>query len=88
MNIINDLKLSVIGLGYVGLSIAAAFAKKIPVIGFDINKHKIEAYKNGNDLTNEVGNDCLQSLPIKFTTNPSALREANFHIVSVPTRCV
>ena len=53
-------KLSVIGLGYVGLPLAISFAKKVEVIGFDINKEKIEIYKKGIDITNEVGNKRLR----------------------------
>ena len=55
-------KLSVIGLGYVGLPLAISFAKKVEVIGFDINKEKVEAYKKGIDVTNEVGNKSLRKL--------------------------
>ena len=54
-----ETKLSLVGLGYVGMPIAVAFAKKIDVIGFDINSKKIEMYKNGIDATNEVGNEIL-----------------------------
>lgn len=78
-------KLCVIGLGYVGMPIAVAFAKKIEVIGFDINKPKIELYKSGIDPTNEVGNDVIKQTSMVFTSNEEEIRKAKFHIVAVPT---
>lgn len=78
-------KLSLVGLGYVGMPIAVAFAKKIGVIGFDLNKEKIELYKSGIDPTNEVGNDVIKNTKVEFTSDPSRLKEAKFHIVAVPT---
>jgi len=78
-------KLSLVGLGYVGLPIAVAFSKKINVIGFDISKEKIELYKNGIDPTKEVGNDEVKKTSVEFTSNPECLRRAKFHIVAVPT---
>lgn len=81
----NELNISLVGLGYVGLPIAVAFAKKVPVIGFDINKKKVNLYKNGVDPTKEVGDDVIKQTSVKFTSNPEDLREANFHIVAVPT---
>lgn len=78
-------KLSLVGLGYVGMPIAVAFAKKIGVIGFDLNKEKIELYKSGIDPTNEVGNDVIKNTKVEFTSDPSRLKEARFHIVAVPT---
>ncbi len=78
-------KLSLVGLGYVGMPIAVAFAKKIKVVGFDLNSKKIEQYKNGIDPTNEVGNDVIRNTKVEFTDDPSKLREARFHIVAVPT---
>ncbi len=78
-------KLSLVGLGYVGMPIAVAFAKKIKVVGFDLNSKKIEQYKNGIDPTNEVGNDVIKNTKVEFTDDPSKLREARFHIVAVPT---
>ncbi|MCQ2485463.1 MAG: nucleotide sugar dehydrogenase [Clostridia bacterium] len=78
--------LSVIGLGYVGLPLAVAFAKEgFEVIGFDLNSSKIELYKNGIDPTNEVGNDAVKNTTILFTDDPSQLRRADFHIIAVPT---
>ncbi len=78
-------KLSLVGLGYVGMPIAVAFARKIGVIGFDLNESKIQLYKNGVDPTNEVGNDVIKNTSVDFTADPERLREAKFHIVAVPT---
>ena len=85
-NLINkEDKLSLVGLGYVGMPIAVAFAKKINVIGFDLNSHKIEQYRNGIDPTHEVGDDVISKTSVEFTADESKLREAKFHIVAVPT---
>lgn len=78
-------KLSLVGLGYVGMPIAVAFAKKIKVIGFDLNKEKIAMYQSGIDPTEEVGNEAIQASTVEFTADESRLREARFHIVAVPT---
>ena len=78
-------KLSVIGLGYVGMPIAVAFARKIDVIGFDLNEQKVELYRSGKDPTNEVGDEVIQNTEVQFTADESRLREAKFHIVAVPT---
>lgn len=79
-------KLSLIGLGYVGMPIAVAFAKKgMNVIGFDLNKEKIQLYKNGIDPTNEVGNEVIKNSTVEFTFDENKLKEAKFHIVAVPT---
>lgn len=78
-------KISVIGLGYVGIVLAISFAKKFNVIGFDINKDKINNYINGIDPTNEVGSDILKSTTLNFTSDQSLLKEAKFHIIAVPT---
>lgn len=90
MNLYEDLvgrrtKLSLVGLGYVGMPIAVAFAKKIDVVGYDLNARKIELYKSGIDPTNEVGNDAIKTTKVEFTADASKLREAKFHIVAVPT---
>lgn len=81
----NKEKVAVIGLGYVGMPIAVAFAKKIKVIGFDLNEEKIQLYKTGIDPTNEVGNDEIKNTSIEFTSDEIKLKEAKFHIVAVPT---
>lgn len=78
-------KLSLVGLGYVGMPIAVAFAKKIKVIGFDLNKAKIELYKSGIDPTREVGDEEVKNSSVEFTADETKLREAKFHIVAVPT---
>jgi len=78
-------KLSLVGLGYVGMPIAVAFARKIKVVGFDLNEKKIELYKSGVDPTNEVGNDVIKNTKVEFTADAAKLREARFHIVAVPT---
>lgn len=79
-------KISLVGLGYVGMPIAVAFAKKgIKVIGFDLNKAKIELYKSGIDPTKEVGDDEIKKTTVDFTSDEARLKEAKFHIVAVPT---
>lgn len=78
-------KISLVGLGYVGMPIAVAFSKKVKVIGFDINEKKIELYKNGIDPTNEVGNEAISECAVEFTSDAEKLKEAKFHIVAVPT---
>lgn len=78
-------KLSLVGLGYVGMPIAVAFARKIQVVGFDLNEAKIELYKKGVDPTNEVGDEVIRSTKVDFTADPAKLKEAKFHIVAVPT---
>lgn len=80
-----ETKLSLIGLGYVGLPIALAFARKISVIGFDINASRIEMMKKGIDPSNELGPEAFRDIDIKFTANKEDLKEAAFHIVAVPT---
>lgn len=78
-------KLSLVGLGYVGMPIAVAFAKKVDVIGYDLNEKKIELYKSGVDPTNEVGDEAIRNTSVDFTADETKLREAKFHIVAVPT---
>ncbi len=78
-------KLSLVGLGYVGMPIAVAFARKIQVVGFDLNEAKIDLYKKGVDPTNEVGDEVIRSTKVEFTADPAKLKEAKFHIVAVPT---
>lgn len=77
--------LSVVGLGYVGMPIAVAFAKKIKVIGFDLNKRKIDQYLSGIDPTQEVGNEAIAQTTVQFSSDPACLKQAKFHIVAVPT---
>lgn len=83
--VIGEEKLALVGLGYVGMPIAVAFAKKIKVIGFDYNAEKIRKYKMGIDPTKEVGDEIIQKTTVEFTSDPIKLREAKFIIVAVPT---
>lgn len=79
-------KLSLVGLGYVGMPIAVAFARKgLNVIGFDISKEKIRVYKSGMDPTKEVGDEVIKNTTVEFTSDEKQLKEAKFHIVAVPT---
>lgn len=79
-------KLSLVGLGYVGMPIAVAFAKKgVEVIGFDLNSAKIELYKQGVDPTKEVGDEEIKKSTVYFTSDENDLKKAKFHIVAVPT---
>ena len=78
-------KISLVGLGYVGMPIAVAFSKQVDVIGFDLNKQKIEMYQNGIDPTKEVGDNEIQNCTVEFTADEKKLQEAKFHIVAVPT---
>lgn len=78
-------KLSLVGLGYVGMPIAVAFARKIGVIGYDLNEKKIELYRSGVDPTREVGDEVIKNTGVEFTADETRLREAKFHIVAVPT---
>ena len=90
MNNYNELierkkKLAVVGLGYVGMPIAVQFAKRIDVIGFDVNSSKIAEYKKGHDVTNEVGDEELKKTTLIFTSKESDLKDISFYIVAVPT---
>jgi UDP-N-acetyl-D-galactosamine dehydrogenase len=77
--------ISVIGLGYVGLPIALEFAKKIHVIGFDISEKRVDMMKNKIDPSNELATEDFNNSKITFTSNPQDLKQAQFHIVAVPT---
>jgi len=78
-------KLSVIGLGYVGLPVALEFAKKISVVGFDIRQDRIEMMQNAIDPSDELDASAFRNTDIHFTSDPEVLRQASFHIVAVPT---
>lgn len=78
-------KLALVGLGYVGMPIAVAFSKKVNVIGFDLNKMKIEQYMQGIDPTKEVGDEAIKACEVDFTNDAARLKEAKFIIVAVPT---
>jgi len=82
----NEESIAIIGLGYVGMPLAVAFArKKLSVIGFDLNNSKIELYKSGIDPTKEVGDETIKTTTVQFTANEKNLQRAKFHIVAVPT---
>ena len=80
-----DEKIALVGLGYVGMPIAVAFAKHADVIGFDLNEEKIALYKNEFDPTNEIGSEGIKETTVDFTADETRLREAKFIIVAVPT---
>ena len=81
----NDVRIAVVGLGYVGMPLAVEFSKKYTVVGFDLNEHKISQYRNGIDVTHEVGDDALKDAAVYFTSDAAKLRNANFIIIAVPT---
>ncbi|PAB59395.1 nucleotide sugar dehydrogenase [Anaeromicrobium sediminis] len=81
----NQEKISVVGLGYVGMPIAVAFAKHTNVVGFDINKKKVESYIDGIDVTKEIGDEAIKETTVCFTSDERELRNCKFHIVAVPT---
>lgn len=79
-------KIGVIGLGYVGMPIAVAFAKKgLCVIGYDLNQEKVDLYRSGIDPTREVGNKTIEETTVDFTYDESKLQDAKFLIIAVPT---
>ncbi|GAB1793263.1 nucleotide sugar dehydrogenase [Priestia megaterium] len=78
-------KISVIGIGYVGMPLAISFAKVADVVGFDVSKEKVQQYQNGIDVTKEVGNEVLKETTAEFTSDEMFLRDCKFHIVAVPT---
>lgn len=78
-------KLAVVGLGYVGMPLAAAFDKKADVIGYDVNEETLEKYRSGIDPTNEIGDEAVREMSVDFTSDPARLREASMIIVAVPT---
>lgn len=83
---IENLKIAIIGLGYVGLPLAAEFGKHLPVVGFDINKKRVDELKNGNDFTLEVSSDDLEKAThLIYTTELDGIKDCNFYIVTVPT---
>ena len=82
-----NIKISIIGLGYVGLPLAVAFAEKFRVIGYDTDQSRIKELNNGNDKTLEVGSDLLKSVGsnLSFTSDILETKECNIYIVTVPT---
>jgi len=81
----NNIKIGVIGLGYVGMPLAVAFAEKYEVIGFDIDENKINQYNSNIDPTGEIGSEGLENTSMKFTSDEDDLKSVNFFIVTVPT---
>ncbi len=81
----HERKISVIGLGYVGLPVAIAFAKQCSVIGFDVNSDRIKELNDGHDRTAEMQASEFENLDILFTSDANSLKDADFHIVAVPT---
>jgi UDP-N-acetyl-D-glucosamine/UDP-N-acetyl-D-galactosamine dehydrogenase len=80
-----EARLSVIGLGYVGLPIALEFARKISVVGFDIKADRVEKMRNRIDPSEELEPEAFDNCDILFTSDPEDLKKANFHIIGVPT---
>ncbi len=80
-----ETKLSVVGLGYVGLPIALEFARKMKVVGFDIKPERVDLMKKGIDPSKELTSAAFENTDILFTSNPDDLKEASFHIIAVPT---
>ncbi|MGI6123853.1 MAG: nucleotide sugar dehydrogenase [Acetivibrionales bacterium] len=78
-------QMAVVGLGYVGMPLAYEFAKKVKTLGFDTNKKKIELYRRGIDVTNEIGNEKMAQCQLKFATDEEQLEDAKFFIIAVPT---
>src|SRR5699024_7690325 len=80
-----NIKIAVIGLGYVGMPLAIAYAEKFENIGYDLDNEKIEKYKNNIDPTGEIGSEGLKNSTLIFTSNNEDLATANFYIVTLPT---
>lgn len=81
----NNIKIGVVGLGYVGMPLAVTFDKKYEVVGFDLDSQKIEMYNEGIDVTQEIGNEKIKKSKIKFTNQEEELQKCNRIIVAVPT---
>ncbi len=81
----NEIKIAVIGLGYVGLPLAVEFGKKYPTLGFDINTYRIAELKEGRDFTKEVKSENLNQPDLKFSSDEEDLKQSNVYIVTVPT---
>ena len=78
-------RIAVVGLGYVGLPIAVAFGKLVPVVGFDIDEEKVGELRRGIDRTGEVSAADLRAAQVQYTSQPADLKTADFIIVAVPT---
>ena len=77
--------LAVVGLGYVGLPLAVAFSRRVPVIGYDLNADKVARYVAGTDPTDEVGDRAVAECTVDFTSQAPRLAEASFYVIAVPT---
>ena len=82
---LKNLKICIIGLGYVGLPLAVEFSKKFPVIGFDINSRRVEELRNGEDVTREINLGSLLNSNLTFTDNDALLKDCNCFVITVPT---
>lgn len=82
---VNDVKIAVVGLGYVGLPLAVAFSRKYPVVGFDISQQRIAALKDGFDVTGEIAPEDLGAANLTLTDNPADMKDSDVFIVTVPT---
>lgn len=80
-----SIKIAVVGLGYVGLPLAVEFARRYPVVGFDVNARRVAGLRAGHDHTLEVDDDQLRASEIRFTDDPDGIRDCNVYIVTVPT---
>ena len=78
-------QLCIVGLGYVGLPLAVAFARHLPTVGFDVDDRRVAELKRGYDRNGEVAPEALRASHLRFTTDPASLRDADFIIVAVPT---
>ena len=79
-------RIAVVGLGYVGLPVALAFAKRYPqTVGFDLDERRVEALRQGIDASNDVSAEALRATSLECTTDPAAMRDATFFVVAVPT---
>src|ERR1043165_5582853 len=86
MRTLEQEKIAVIGLGYVGLPVALSFGRKLPTVGFDIRQRRIDELKNGHDETMEVTTEQLKAAEkLELTADPAKLAECTFFIVAVPT---
>ena len=82
----NEIKICIVGLGYVGLPVAVAFSKKYSeTIGFDLSASRIDTLKSGVDKNGDIPDEELQNCPLAFTMNEEELKKSNFFVVAVPT---
>ena len=83
---LKDIRITIIGLGYVGLPLAAEFSRYFPVVGYDINQNRIKELKSGYDRTHEIENSMLSNMKnLNFTFSKKDIKESNVYIITVPT---